>query len=132
MTRPALRERLIDNNHSYFATSDFGAHFSRYYKFHWPYSFEDTYVYDSAADTYRITPIFERYHRNIKYWGVEKPFLERFPELVHDITVCDSPESSLDNMEYGSGDTAADNRAFADSFIGGDISELFNDFPHVG
>jgi Domain of unknown function (DUF3425) len=136
--RPALRDRLVEGNHQYFSTNDFSDYFSRYYKFNWPFPFEDAYVYDRAANTYRISPIFERYHRNISYWGVQRPFLERFPELVHDI-ICVDPSPCPVNMgggraapmANGAAEAAALDKIYSGIFTEGEFTELFNDYPRV-
>lgn len=141
MTRPALRDRLIDSNHSYFATSDFSAYFRRHYKFSWPYSFEDTYVFDRELNTYQMSPMFARYHRNIKYWGVERPFLEKFPELAGDITLIDSeidtfqypqPMQAMGYVESPPEDATTPDILFSAGFTDGEIAELFDNFPQVG
>ena len=135
--RPALRDRLVDGNHNYFATNDFSEYFRRYYKFNWPFSFEDTYIYDRAANTYRISPIFERYHRNITYWGVQKPFLDRFPELVSDIMGNNEASQRPRSLEVTRDEgvsveaAAAMDRIFSSVFTDGEMTELFNDYPHL-
>lgn len=140
ITRPALRDRLIDSNHSYFATSDFSAYFRRHYKFSWPYSFEDTYVHNRESNTYQMSPMFARYHRNIKYWGVERPFLEKFPELAGDITLIDSnmdvfqqqPLQTMGYVESPPEDATTPDILFSAGFTDGEIAELFDNFPQVG
>jgi hypothetical protein len=97
-------------------------------------------MYDRAANTYRISPIFERYHRNISYWGVQKPFLERFPELVHDFMCHNEASSSPSNprptriepVENGFREGATADKIFSGLFTEGEFTELFNDYPHVG
>lgn len=134
---PALRDRLMEGNHNYFATKDFSEYFRRYYKFNWPFSLEDSYIYDRDANTYRLSPIFERYHRNITYWGMQKPFLERFPELVNDIMgnseASQRPRSPgvARNEGVSVEAAAAMDRVFSGVFTEGELTELFNDYPHV-
>lgn len=135
--RPALRDRLMEGNHNYFVTKDFSEYFRRYYKFNWPFSLEDSYIYDRDANTYRLSPIFERYHRNITYWGVQKPFLERFPELVNDIMgnseASQRPRSPGVTRNEGVSveAAAAMDRMFSGVFTEGELTELFNDYPQV-
>ncbi|KFY46513.1 hypothetical protein V495_02409 [Pseudogymnoascus sp. VKM F-4514 (FW-929)] len=139
---PALRDRLIDSNHSYFTTGDFSAYFRRHYKFSWPYSFEDTYVFNRETNTYQMSPMFARYHRNIKYWGVERPFLEKFPELAGDITLIDSemdafhqqqqPLQTMGYVESPPEDATTPDILFSAGFTDGEIAELFDNFPQVG
>lgn len=127
----------MQGNHHYFSSSDFSEYFSRYYKFNWPFPFEDAYVYDKAANTYRVSPIFERYHRNISYWGVQRPFLERFPELTHDIICLDSPNprnlggARAVMMENGYADIASFEKLHSGIFLEGELAELFNDYPQL-
>jgi hypothetical protein len=127
----------VEGNHNYFAINDFAEYFRRYYKFNWPFPFEDAYVYDRAANTYRISPIFERYHRNISYWGVQKPFLERFPELVNDI-ICHNERSpspmipGVTRIESVPVDTtAAMDKMLSGIFTEGELMELFNEYPQI-
>ncbi|KFZ18029.1 hypothetical protein V501_01416 [Pseudogymnoascus sp. VKM F-4519 (FW-2642)] len=137
---PALRDRLIDSNHNYFATGDFSAYFRRHYKFSWPFSFQDTYVYDGASNTYQMSPMFARYHRDVKYWGVERPFLEKFPELAGDITLIDTemntfhpqPLQSMGYIESPPEDATTPDILFSAGFTDGEIAELFDNFPQVG
>ncbi|KFY58294.1 hypothetical protein V496_06201 [Pseudogymnoascus sp. VKM F-4515 (FW-2607)] len=137
---PALRDRLIENNHSYFATGDFSAYFRRHYKFSWPYSFEDTYVYNKESNMYQMSPLFARYHRDIKYWGVERPFLEKFPELAGDITLIESgmnafhqqPLQPMGYVESPPEDATTPDILFSAGFTDGEIAELFDNFPQVG
>ncbi|KFY16441.1 hypothetical protein V492_01327 [Pseudogymnoascus sp. VKM F-4246] len=137
---PALRDRLIDSNHGYFATGDFSAYFRRHYKFSWPYSFQDTYVYDRDSNTYRLSPMFAQYHSNIKYWGVERPFLEKFPELAGDITLIENempvfnqqPHQSTGFVESPPEDATTPDILFSAGFTDGEIAELFDSFPQVG
>ncbi|KFY32592.1 hypothetical protein V493_00061 [Pseudogymnoascus sp. VKM F-4281 (FW-2241)] len=136
---PGLRDRLMENNHSYFDTSEFSTYFRRHYKFAWPFSFEDSYIYDKESNTYQISPIFARYHHDIKYWGVERPFLERFPELAGDITLIDTemdafrqqPLQSTGYVESASEDGTTPDVPFSANFTDGEIAELFDTFPQV-
>ncbi|CZR67335.1 uncharacterized protein PAC_17234 [Phialocephala subalpina] len=135
---PALRDRLVETHHDYFTTSDFSIYFRNYYKFSWPFPFEDTYIYCKDTNTYQLSPVFERYHRDLKYWGVEKPFLEKFPELAQDISLCLSDADPLYPVfhELGViGDVHEDNSnadgASSDGFTELAMAELFDNYPQV-
>jgi hypothetical protein len=127
----------MQGNHHYFSSSDFSEYFSRYYKFNWPFPFEDAYIYDKAANTYRVSPIFERYHRNISYWGVQRPFLERFPELAQDIICFDGPNpinlggARAVMMENRHSETGSSEKSYSGVFTEGELTELFNDYPRT-
>ena len=84
--------------------------------------------------------MFARYHRNIKYWGVERPFLEKFPELAGDITLIDSnmdvfqqqPLQTMGYVESPPEDATTPDILFSAGFTDGKIAELFDNFPKVG
>lgn len=82
---PTLRNRLLANHNIIFQTSELSRAYSQYVHFDWPFSFEDAFYYDEQAGIYAPSPIFERYHRDLKYWVVEPPFYEKFPEMMGDI-----------------------------------------------
>lgn len=54
----------------------------RRFRFAWPFSFEDTYKYNPRTDTYTPSPLFERYHRDLKFWTMDDAFFWEFPELA--------------------------------------------------
>jgi hypothetical protein len=60
-------------------------YYSHYLRFDWPFSFEDAFFFDDRIGSYYPSPLFERYHRNLKYWTVADKFYERFPEMMGDI-----------------------------------------------
>lgn len=84
---PALRDRLVRHHNYYFADSEFSTQYRQHFKFSWPFGFDDTYRYDPARRTYRISPLFERYHRDMRCWSLEQVFFDRFPELTGEISV---------------------------------------------
>lgn len=90
--------------------------------------FEDTYTYNEDADIYQTSPMFEEYYRNIKYWSVEKPFLDKFPELAEDITVCCSHTSPVPGMGNMRG-VAATDIGLTESFTDNEILDLFGEDP---
>lgn len=136
--RPALRDRLVEANLQYFATRDFSIYFRRHYKFSWPFSFEDAYIYCKDSNNYRLSPIFERYHRDLKNWGVEKPFLQKFPELAQDISLCHSDADPSYPLFHRIGvvidiheDAANAGRRFSVGLTEPEIMGLFNEYPQV-
>lgn len=100
---PGLRDRLVSNHAHYFANppksrakrpspdsevrdptagiADFSVAYQHHFRFSWPFTFDDAYLYDPLTCTYSISPMFERYHSDLKYWGVEPVFFEKFPEF---------------------------------------------------
>lgn len=68
-----------------FQTQDLSHNYSRHLRFDWPFSFEDAFFFDELSQVYYPSPLFERYHRDLKYWMVNESFYERFPELMGDI-----------------------------------------------
>ena len=84
---PALRDRLVRHHKYYFATNEFSVNYRQHFKFSWPFKFEDTYRYDYATHMYTISPLFERYHRDMECWALEEVFFQKFPELIGEISV---------------------------------------------
>ncbi|KAF8850538.1 hypothetical protein BDZ45DRAFT_192580 [Acephala macrosclerotiorum] len=87
ISRPALRDRLVRHHNYYFGTTDFSVNYRRHFKFSWPFSFDDIYCYDRDSKSYRLSPLFERYHRDVRCWRFEKVFFEKFPEFIGEISV---------------------------------------------
>jgi hypothetical protein len=133
-----LRDRLVDTHHDYFTTSDFSIYFRNHYKFSWPFPFEDTYIYCRESNAYQLSPVFERYYQDLKYWGVEKPFLEKFPELAQDISLCLNDADPLYPIFHRLGvmdnfreDVAIREGASSDGFTELAMAELFEDCPQA-
>lgn len=82
---PTLRDRLVQNHHSIFTNTDMSTCYSHFLRFDWPFSFEDAFFYDDIGHAYYPSPLFERYHRDLKYWTVTDSFYDRFPEMRTDI-----------------------------------------------
>jgi hypothetical protein len=103
LTRPALRDRLMRHHHYYFATSEFSVNYRQNFKFHWPFGFDETHKYSPSTNTYRISPLFERYCSDEKSWTLNKEFFKKFPEYIGDIPVHEvGPEMPLtDPPEVG-------------------------------
>lgn len=100
---PGLRDRLVSHHAHYFANptksrakrsssdfevkdptagiADFSVAYQHHFRFSWPFTFDDAYLYDPVTQEYSISPMFERYHSDLKYWGVEPVFFEKFPEF---------------------------------------------------
>ena len=84
---PTLRDLLVRHHNYYFATSEFSDHYRKHFKFNWPFGFDETYRRDPLTNKYRISPLFERYHRDMRCWSLGKVFFEKFPELLGEISV---------------------------------------------
>ncbi|KAH8726870.1 hypothetical protein GQ44DRAFT_650016 [Phaeosphaeriaceae sp. PMI808] len=82
---PTLRDRLVQNHHEMFETGALSVAYSQFVHFDWPFAFEDMFFFDDLTGVHFPSPLFERYHRDLKYWTVDGKFYERFPELVSDI-----------------------------------------------
>ncbi|KAF2254378.1 hypothetical protein BU26DRAFT_582928 [Trematosphaeria pertusa] len=82
---PTLRDRLVQHHTEIFKASDLSHSYSHYLKFDWPFSFEDAFFYDEMLQGYYPSPLFERYHRDLRYWTVTERFYEKFPEMRGDI-----------------------------------------------
>jgi hypothetical protein len=79
---PGLRDKMVKHHARYFHTTDFSDAYRKHFKFSWPFGFEDTYQYDERSDTYRLSPLFEQYHRDLKSWRFEESFFKKYPELL--------------------------------------------------
>lgn len=82
---PTLRNRLLTEHRSVFRTSTLSRMFQRYFKFDWPYSIEDAFFFDEEIGYYRPSPVFERYHDDLKYWTLGEGFYDKYPQLRSDI-----------------------------------------------
>jgi hypothetical protein len=65
----------------YFSTPEFSLAYTRHFKLNFPFAFEDTFSYNTSTSKFEATPLFERYHRDLRHWGMEESFFESFPEL---------------------------------------------------
>jgi hypothetical protein len=72
----------------------FSESYLKHFQFMWPFCFEDTFQHCPTTDSYSASPLFERYHRDLRCWSMQKKFFWEYPELMEDIT---SPESSADD-----------------------------------
>ena len=68
-----------------FQTQDMSHYYPQYLRFDWPFSFEDAFFFDEVTQAYYPSPLFERYHRDLKYWTIADQFYEKFPEMRGDI-----------------------------------------------
>jgi len=82
---PTVRDRLVAHHNEIFQTTDLSHSYSQYLSFEWPFSFEDTFFFDEGRGAYVPSPLFERYHRDLKYWTVSHGFYKKFPEMRGDI-----------------------------------------------
>jgi hypothetical protein len=83
--RPGFRDRLVEQHKRYYRTSDFTETYRYNFVFSWPFTFDDTYAYNPDTDTYSLSPVFERYHNDLKYWGMKSEFFEKYPEMGNEI-----------------------------------------------
>lgn len=82
---PSLRMRFLAEHPTLSQNTDLARAYTRYLRFEWPFSFEDAFFLDDATGTYHPSPLFERYHRDLKYWKMDEAFYQRFPEMRADI-----------------------------------------------
>ncbi|KAH7381579.1 hypothetical protein BKA66DRAFT_119699 [Pyrenochaeta sp. MPI-SDFR-AT-0127] len=82
---PTLRDRLVQNHSAIFRNGDLSRAYSQFVRFDWPFAFEDTFFYDNVTGSHYPSPLFERYHQDLKYWTVDLQFYEVFPEMMGDI-----------------------------------------------
>lgn len=82
---PTVRDRLVAQHNEIFRTQDLSHNYSQYLSFEWPFSFEDAFFLDEMRQAFYPSPLFERYHRDLKYWTVSHNFYEKFPEMMSDI-----------------------------------------------
>lgn len=80
-----MRDRLVEKHRQYFATPRFSVAYQRCFKFDWPFSFEDAFIYDDLTQTYEASPLFDRYYNELNSWVLEKSFFNDFPELAEDV-----------------------------------------------
>jgi hypothetical protein len=98
---PGLRDKMVKHHAQYFQTTDFSEAYRKHFKFSWPFSFEDTYHYDERTDTYRLSPLFEKYHRDLKNWRFEESFFKKYPELLEAVQYveADPPADAIETFE---------------------------------
>ncbi|KAA8614768.1 repeatmulti-domain protein [Pyrenophora tritici-repentis] len=82
---PTLRTRLLANHASIFQSTALSRAYSHHLHFAWPFSFEDAFFQDSRTGEYYPSPLFERYHGDLTFWGVKEGFYDTFPEMRSDI-----------------------------------------------
>ncbi|KAF9735342.1 hypothetical protein PMIN06_010895 [Paraphaeosphaeria minitans] len=85
---PPLRNRLVHRHHALFRNSQLSRNYARFLRFDWPFSFEDTFYRDDAVGGWLPSPLFERYHGDVRSWTVEERFWEGLEELRGDIEGC--------------------------------------------
>jgi len=82
---PTLRSRLLNNHATIFQNTDLSCCYSRYLRFDWPFPIEDAFFLDDSSGNHYPSPLFERYHGDLKYWSVDEKFFDTFPEMRGDI-----------------------------------------------
>lgn len=85
---PSLRNRLVHHHHTLFSNSKLSHAYAKFLRFDWPFSFEDAFFYDEAIGGWYPTPLFERYHGDVRSWTVDEGFWEGLEELRGDIQGC--------------------------------------------
>ncbi|EXJ92016.1 hypothetical protein A1O3_00566 [Capronia epimyces CBS 606.96] len=81
---PSLRERFV-RGYGGIGEHKFSIALLIHFKFQWPFSFEDTYFYNSVLDTYKANPLFDQYYHDLNCWTMDSRFFYEFPELRNDI-----------------------------------------------
>jgi hypothetical protein len=71
-----------------------------------------------------MSPLFERYHRDMRCWNMEPVFFQKFPELLGEISVR-GEEMEMSQGEGGAGFGEMEEWKSADECV----MELFNDYP---
>ncbi|KAJ4286139.1 hypothetical protein N0V90_013488 [Kalmusia sp. IMI 367209] len=71
-----LRDRLVHHHSTIFRTSTLSKAYANHLRFDWPFSFQDTFYYDEVMQAYYPSPLFEKYHGDVKYWTVDEGFFE--------------------------------------------------------
>lgn len=87
-----MRERLVMSK-EYWLTDDFWECFSKYFRFMWPFPFEDMYAVHLCTGRFYFSTLFENQLQDLTTWQMERQFFMLFPELVDDIKVA-QPHSS--------------------------------------
>ncbi|KAJ4358565.1 uncharacterized protein N0V89_003149 [Didymosphaeria variabile] len=85
---PSLRNRLVHHHHTLFRNSKLSNAYANHLRFDWPFSFEDTFYYDEGIGGWYPSPLFERYHGDVRCWTVGEAFWEGLEELRGDIEGC--------------------------------------------
>ena len=82
---PSLRDRLVHHHDRLFGDSKLANAYANYLHFDWPFSFEDTFCFDETIQGWYPSPIFERYHSDVRCWTVSEAFWDGLEELRSDI-----------------------------------------------
>jgi hypothetical protein len=75
----------LNNHATIFQNTDLSCCYSRYLRFDWPFPIEDAFFLDDSSGNHYPSPLFERYHGDLKYWSVDERFFDTFPEMKGDI-----------------------------------------------
>ncbi|KAE8373505.1 hypothetical protein BDV26DRAFT_271956 [Aspergillus bertholletiae] len=76
---PCVRDRLIVDYASYLTSCGFFYCIHRYFHFHWPYTFEESYLLDDTGFT--PSPLFLEQVENLSSWRMSSHFFLHFPEF---------------------------------------------------
>lgn len=83
-----------------------------------------------------MSPLFERYFSDLQYWGMERAFFERFPELRGDMAGYDGRIGGEVGKAFGNVDVTPGNGhlggGLRDSGLGRDEETNFIDVSGMG
>lgn len=60
----------------------FAKEFQRSYRFYWPFPFQNAFTYDPDSRSYELNFLFEQFCRDLRSWGVDRSFVDSFPEFA--------------------------------------------------
>ncbi|KAL3418084.1 bZIP transcription factor [Phlyctema vagabunda] len=129
---PALRDRLVQHHSDYLSTADFCTYYKKYFKFAWPFSFDDTYCYNASTKTYTINPVFERYYNDERYWVMEERFFEKYPEFSGKISrYKESQVSIFENLGQDAHAGHAESCEGSCHFTDARVLAMFDQYPDI-
>jgi hypothetical protein len=83
--RPGLRDRLVFTHERYTSNGDFSRAFCACLRFFWPFGDDDILTFDPVSQTYKLSPLFEKYASDAKNWTMNEAFFVNYPEMSDDI-----------------------------------------------
>jgi hypothetical protein len=87
---PLLRDRLVNHHHMLFSDSKLSYAYANFLHFDWPFSFEDTFYFDETLQGWYPSPLFEKYHSDVRCWTVSEAFWQGLEYLRSDIEGCEA------------------------------------------
>lgn len=79
---PSVRDRLITHYSVYFETCTFFSAVQQCFRFHWPYSFEESYSSDGDSG-YIPSKLFAQNAADLSNWKMSPQFFLMYPEFVN-------------------------------------------------